>query len=316
MAHATSGEFCGHEVTLAADLGGTHLRAALVDDDGQILFHESVETPHKGLLPTTLVELMTVAARASERPVQATIVGVPGLVNYDRGALEWAPHIPEGWVTDLSEEWLSERLGRAVTVANDADLAAVGEAYFGAGRPFDDVVYLTVSTGIGAGVLLNRRLVHGHRSIGEVGHTVIDRVAWRAGRPATVEALGSGSSIARLCATVGLAPLDGPQLEEAVAGGDERARQVWNGMIEAVTIGLVNLDRLFSPQAIVIGGGLGSRERLLQPIRELLAASGGTIGSVLLPDELGDNVGLLGAPAWTRAFGFRSTRTEGTPSVS
>src|ERR1039458_1974183 len=133
MAHATRGDSRGREVTLAADLGGTHLRAALVDDDGGILLNESVETPHEGLLPTTLVELMTAVAGAGEGPVKATVVGVPGPVNYDQGRLEWAPHLPGSWVSDLSEQWLSARLGRVVTLANDADLAAVGEAYFGAG---------------------------------------------------------------------------------------------------------------------------------------------------------------------------------------
>jgi glucokinase len=308
MVKATGGGSRGRQATLAADLGGTHLRAALVDDDGEIVLHEAVETPHEGLLPTTLVELLTRVAGASDGPVRATVVGVPGPVNYDLGRLEWAPHIPAGWVSELSEEWLSERLDRVVTLANDADLAAVGEATFGSGRSFDDVAYLTVSTGIGAGVLLNRRLVHGQRSIGEIGHTIIDRLAWREGRPATVELLGSGSSTARLCAEAGLAPLDGPQLEEAVAGGDERARKVWNGVVEAVTIAVFNLCRLFSPQAIVIGGGLGSRARLLEPVRERLAAHGGIGTCVFLPAELGDDVGLLGAPGWTRAFGPRRVR--------
>jgi len=306
----------GCEVTLAADLGGTHLRAALIDDAGEILLHESVETPHEGLLPTTLVELLTSVAGPGRRPVKATVVGVPGPVNYDLGALAWAPHLPASWVDELREDWLGERLGRAVTLANDADLAAVGEAYFGAGRPFDDVAYLTVSTGIGAGVLLGRRLVHGHRSIGELGHTVIDRLAWRELRPATVERLGSGSSIARLSEEAGLGPLDGPQLEAAVVAGDRRAHQVWDGVIEAVSIGVLNLCRLFSPQAIVIGGGLGCRERLLQPVRKQLADREGIDGCVLLAAALGDDAGLLGAPAWTRAFGRAPGRERGSQSCS
>jgi glucokinase len=315
MADAAHGDSSSRGATLAADLGGTHLRAALVDDGGEILLHRSVETPHEGLLPTTLVELLITVVEAGERPVKATVVGVPGPVNYDLGKLEWAPHIPGSWVTDLSEEWLGERLDRVVTVANDADLAAVGEAYFGAGRSYRDLAYLTVSTGVGAGVVLNRRLVHGHRSIGEIGHTVIDRLAWREGRPATLELVGSGSSIARLSEEAGLGPLDGPHLEEAVAQGGAQARQVWNGLIEAITIGVLNLARLFGPQAIVIGGGLGSRERLLRPVRELLAARGGMATCALLAAELGDDAGLVGAPAWTRAFGPRNVRDQGTPSV-
>jgi len=293
-------------ITLAADLGGTHLRAALVDESGAILVHESVETPHEGLLPTTLVDLMlSVVEGHSPR---AVIVGVPGPVDHQRGTLTWAPHLPESWVRELSEEWLSHRLRRTVTLANDADLAAVGEAYFGAGRSYDDLAYLTVSTGIGAGVLLGRRLMHGHRSIGEIGHTVIDRTAWREGRPATLELLGSGSSIARLSWEAGLGPLDGPQLEAEMEHDGPQAQQVWDGVVEAVTIGVLNAGFLFGPQAIVIGGGLGSRRPLIEAVRKNIATLP-RLPFVLLAAELGDDVGLLGAPAWQRAFGAGTNRS-------
>jgi glucokinase len=291
----------GDGVTLAVDLGGTHLRAALVDDTGEILVRRSVETPHEGLLPTRLVDLMILVA--ADRVVKATVVGAPGPVDYQKGRLEWAPHIPATWVAELSEVWLGERLGRPVTLANDADLAAVGEAYFGAGRPYRDLAYLTVSTGIGAGVLLNGRLVHGHHSIAEIGHTIIDRQAWREGRPATLEQLGSGSSVARLSEEAGLGHLDGRHLEAEVARGSVTAQHVWDSVVEAVTIGVLNLSRLFEPQVVIIGGGLGSRERLLGPIREYLAAHPQSATFELLPAQLGDDVGLIGSAAWARAFG-------------
>ena len=83
MADRAPRRFERPRATLAADLGGTHLRAALVDDGGEILLHRSVETPHEGLLPTTLVELLITVVEAGERPVKATVVGVPGPVNYD-----------------------------------------------------------------------------------------------------------------------------------------------------------------------------------------------------------------------------------------
>ena len=251
----------GGGLTLAADLGGTHLRAGLVDDAGTILFHRSVETPHAGLLPTVLVSLMSsVANAATGQKPNAGVVGVPGPVDYRAGRLEWAPHIPQAWVAELTESWLAEQVGLPVTLANDADLAAVGEAYFGAGRPYNDLAYLTVSTGIGAGVLLGRRLVHGRHSVAEIGHTIIDCQAWQEGRPATLELLGSGSSIGRLCEEEDLDPLDGVGLEQAVARGDVTTRRVCDGMVHAIIVGVLNLNRLFGPQAIVIGGGLGSRD--------------------------------------------------------
>ena len=94
--------------------------------------------------------------------------------------------------------------GLSVSIANDADLAAVGEAWFGAGRDFADVAYLTVSTGIGAGIVTGGLLVHGGRSLAEVGHTVVDGEALADGRPATVEELGSGTALDRLAEEAGL----------------------------------------------------------------------------------------------------------------
>ena len=118
-----------------------------------------------------------------------------------------------------------------VHIANDADLAAVGEAAFGAGAGTADVAYLTISTGIGAGVVFGGRLLRGRRSLGEVGHTVIDWRAWRAGLPSTLEELGSGSGVARIAAEVGLAAVDAPGIEAAAAGGDADALAVWRGAI-------------------------------------------------------------------------------------
>ena len=112
---------------------------------------------------------------------RAAVVGLPGAVDYDAGRLLWAPHLPERWPDQLSDEELSRRLGLRVHIANDADLAAVGEATFGAGGGIADVAFITISTGIGAGVVHDGRLLRGRRSLAEVGHTVIDWKAWKEG---------------------------------------------------------------------------------------------------------------------------------------
>ena len=120
------------------------------------------------------------------------VVGLPGAVDYESGRLLWAPHLPARWPDLLSGEELSAQVGLPVSIANDADLAAVGEAAFGAGAGTADVAYLTISTGIGAGVVHGGRLLRGKRSLAEVGHTVIDWNAWRRGSPCTLEELGFG----------------------------------------------------------------------------------------------------------------------------
>lgn len=285
--------------TLAVDLGGTHLRVALVDQKGSVSARHDVPTPRAGQVPSALVELMAQLAPGADHAV----VGLPGAVDYRRGRLEWAPHLPRAWVERLAASDLSRTLGIRVDLANDADLAAVGETFFGAGGRYADVVYLTVSTGIGAGVVLGGRLVHGGRSIAEVGHTVIDRMAFRAGDPCTLEALAAGSSIPELARRAGLGPIDGATLEARTAEGDERAGGVWADVVEAAVIGVVNLVRTFRPEAVIVGGGLGLRPRFSADLRA------GFLG-VPLPDhpdllaaDLGDDAGLMGGGAWRRAFG-------------
>ena len=125
-------------------------------------------------------------------------------------------------------------------IANDADLAAVGEAAFGAGAGTADVAYLTISTGIGAGVVLGGRLLRGRRSLAEVGHTVIDWHAWRERSPSTLEELGSGSGVARIAHEAGVTARDAQEVAAAAAArrrqGDRdlagRHRRLRRGRVE------------------------------------------------------------------------------------
>jgi glucokinase len=190
-----------------------------------------------------------------------------------------------------------------VALANDADLAAVGEAQFGAGRHYRDVVYLTLSTGVGAGVVFDGRLVHGRRSLAEVGHTVIDREAAAAGQPATLEDLASGTALARLAAEAGLDG-DGATVVRLVEAGHPGARVVWDRVVEAAAIGVANLAHLYSPDVVVVGGGLGRvGSLLLDPIRAYLAGHGPRELTVdVVGAALGDDAGLAGAAGWREAF--------------
>ena len=113
-------------------------------------------------MPASLIDLIaSVAAERGHGQASHAVVGLPGGVDYETGRLLWAPHLPEEWPDQLSTEGLSAHLGLAVSIANDADLAAVGEAAFGAGAASPAVAYLTISTGIGAGVVHGGRLLRG-----------------------------------------------------------------------------------------------------------------------------------------------------------
>jgi glucokinase len=289
-------------LTLAVDLGGTRMRAAVVAPDGEITGKKVMATPRDAACPDALLDLVgDVSAGAG---VTDAVIGVPGRVDHRAGRLEHAPNLPPHWPDELNERLLAEHLGLAVSLANDADLAAVGEAYFGAARSYADVVYVTISTGVGAGVLLGRRLVSARRSLAEAGETVIDRCAARRGEAATFEDLGSGTALARRAAEAQL-PANGARIVELVHAGDPRAAKVWDEVVAVIAIGVANLAVLFSPEAVVLGGGVGRNGDLLVPaVRRHLEVHGpaGLPAPIeVLVAELGDDAGLTGAAAWRRA---------------
>lgn len=278
------------------------MRTALVDRDGGLLVRRAQPTPRDAACPDAL--LMLVGGMMAGAGVQDAVIGVPGRVNYGSGTLEYAPNLPPGWAAALTEANLSAVLGLWVSLANDADLAAVGEARFGAGRGHADVVYVTISTGIGAGVVLGGLLAHGRRSLAEAGQTIIDRTAVAAGAPATLEDQGSGTALGRLAAEAGLEG-SGVGLVELVEAGDPTAARIWGSVAEAAGIGVANLAHLFSPEIVVVGGGVArAGELLLGPIRAALARLGPRHlagGIEVVRAALGDDAGLAGAAGWSDA---------------
>ncbi len=287
---------------LSVDLGGTNMRVAVVDDDGTILDRAHAPTPHDEPTIDPFVDLVVDVRERHQ--VEHAVVGLPGRVDRDDGRLLHAPNLPDGWAPQVQREHLETVLGLPVTLANDADVAAVGEAYFGAGREHRDVVYVTISTGVGAGVLVGGRLVLPRFSGGEIGHTVVDRAAAGRGTEATVEGLGSGTALARLATAAGLES-SGPELVRLVEDGDPRAVAVWDEAMHTIGLGIVNLVQLVAPTCIVVGGGVGRNgELVLAPIRAALEQHGPQgPPPIVVTALLGDDPGLIGGAAWRRATG-------------
>jgi glucokinase len=283
------------------------MRAALVHADGSVLHRRTETTPRHADAPAALVELIaSTAAEFGRDWVSHAVIGLPGGIDYAAGRLLFAPNLPREWPEQLTEQVLSERLGGLrVSIANDADLAAVGEAYFGAGRDGTDVAYLTISTGIGAGVLHRRRLLHGRCSAAELGHTVIDWRAWREGQPATLEELGSGSGLARLSQERGLGDLNARDIATAASEGDERAVEIWESAVVACAAGVANLVMSFYPDTVVIGGGLGRQPEFFTAMLDEVYSRPARhpAGLAIVCSELGDDAGLSGAAAWAEATG-------------
>ncbi len=295
------------ESVLAADIGGTQMRAAMVHPDGTVLSRRTERTPRHAEAPAALVELISSAATEFGRDqVSHAVVGLPGGVDYEAGRLLFAPNLPPEWPDQLTCDSLAERLGMPVCIANDADLAAVGEAYFGAGRGGTDVAYLTISTGVGAGVLHRRRLMRGRYSAAELGHTVIDWRSWREGEPATLEELGSGSGLARVALERGLGELDAQAIGVAASEGDLRAVEIWQAAVAACAAGVSNLVMSFYPDTVVIGGGLGRQPEFFAAVRDQVYAHPARRPGALsiVCSELGDDAGLSGAAGWSEATGL------------
>jgi glucokinase len=285
---------------LAVDLGGTNMRAAVVSSAGSILDRVEAKTPHDCPTIDPLLDLVRpLAARAD---VEHAVAGVPARVDHEAGTLLNAPNLPPPWPALITRSTLEIELGLPVTLANDADLAAVGETHFGAARGHRDVVFVTISTGLGAGVLVGGRLVLPRCSAGEVGHTVIDRALAAAGGDGTVEGLGSGTALARHARAAGLDAV-GPELDRLVEAGDAEATAVWDEAMFAAALGIVNLAHIVSPTIVVIGGGVGRHGELVnQPVRAALERFGPRGPAIsVVTSALGDDPGLLGAAAWRHA---------------
>lgn len=290
-------------LTLAVDLGGTNMRVAVVDEHGTIVDRDHAPTPHDADTIEPFVAL--VASMRHAHPVQHGVIAVPGRVDHLAGTLLHAPNLPPKWLSQITRDALQRALDLPVVLANDADAAAVGEARFGAALGHLDVVYLTISTGVGAGVLVGGRLVLPRYSAGEVGHTVIDRQAAAAGGAlATVEELGSGTAINRLAGEHALAAR-GRVLSQMVRDGDPAVREIWDEAMSAAGLGAVTLAHLYAPTILVIGGGVGLNADLtLDPIRASLERFG-PLGPPpeVVSAALGDDPGLVGAAGWRAATG-------------
>ena len=273
---------------LASDVGGTRLRVAIVGADGSVHARQAISTPQSD--PKALTRVLGSSLDEAGKTIAGVVVGMPGPIDYSRGVILRLPNLP-AWEGHVSAAQLSQDLGVRVLLANDADLAALGEHRYGAGLGSRDMVYVTSSTGVGAGIILGGRLLHGTYSLAEVGHTIIDRATGE-----TVESLGSGTAIARLTGR------DAASLAAEARGGNADALAQFRSVAGDFGIGVFNLAHIFFPEIVVIGGGMSQAgDLLLDPVRDMLSRCGdtcpGSRARVVLAQG-GDDVGLKGAAAY------------------
>lgn len=308
---------------MGIDLGGTHIRVALANQHGIILTRRRVRTPvaeGRAAIMSCLIGLVEqLGSEVSE--LTAIGVGAPGLVDMQAGSIKHAPTLP-GWRDVSLAHMLRERMGVPVFLANDASLAALGEYTYGAGKGLQHFLYLTVSTGIGAGIIVDGQLVLGlHGSAGEVGHMIVEPggAICACGGRGHLETLASGTAIARLAREAlatgqqsllqqqqesGPTGITAADIAQAAEQGDALALDLLKNAGRYLGYAVINLVHLFNPQMIAIGGGVSSANELVfGPMREVVYT--GLMPAFqrdfqLVKATLGDDAGIIGAIEFAR----------------
>ncbi|MFN2417458.1 MAG: ROK family protein [Candidatus Limnocylindria bacterium] len=306
---------------LGIDIGGTKLVFGVVMPDGRVMA-EVREPSHAEDGPDAMIDRIIERAREvvsdagwSTDHLDAVGIGCGGPLDPWRGVIRNALNMP-GWIDIPLVTRIESALGRPTFVDNDANAAALGEQRFGAGRGVRNFVYLTISTGVGGGLILDDRLYHGENGNGgELGHISV-RVGGRSchcGSNGCIETYCSGTSIAARArdALVAdpsglLAERDATQIraEDVVAAardGDPLASSLWAETMELLGGGVVSIIHAFNPRLVILGGGVtGAGDMLFGPVRRIVAErTMPWLGEVVevVPAELGTMTGVLGAVA-------------------
>jgi glucokinase len=305
---------------IAVDIGGTQLRAGLYRLNSikpvklvKISTHHNDDTPIHRLI--SLIESIW----PEELEISSIGVAAPGPVNPFEGIIYTAPNIP-GWENYPLSTYLRDYFEVPVLLGNDANLAALGEWQYGAGRGHSHLVYITVSTGVGGGIIVENRPLLGTKGLAaEIGHITVlpDGPICSCGCPGHLEALASGTAIARwfseALASGNPSILSGHQnpksseIAEAANKGDDLAIAAFRQAGTYLGLGIINLLHIFNPSIVIIGGGVSrSGNLLLEPVKTILKEQ--VISSRYLDDliitspNLGDEAGLVGALVLARSY--------------
>ena len=311
---------------VGVDLGGTNVRAAVIDRTTEkiVARGENISSlALEGVAQTTgqivrAIETALEAASARKSQVLGVGIAVPGHVKAKEGLVMWAPNFKDQWKQVPIAHSVETLLGLPVRIGNDANLAALGEFRFGAGRSVRHLIMITLGTGVGAGIIVDGKLLDGaDGGAGEVGHMIINP-GGRGGNTAfgTVEGEAQRDGIIERAArkvqqgrstTLGARvdfdrfALTPAIIAEEALKGDVVALEVYEETGYYLGICVANLINLFNTQMIVVGGGIAQAgEIILDPIRRTATAC--AIRSMsrtcsIVPAELGDNAGVLGSAA-------------------
>ncbi len=307
---------------IGIDVGGTFVKAGIVDENGNIVADGKIASEcEKGgnklaENAATLVMRLLEKSGISKDQIVGAGMGFPGFIDSKNGIVVYSNNVR---LSDFPVvEIMQAKLGLKVKVANDANVAALGEKMFGAGKEYNDMVMITLGTGVGAGIIIDGKLFEGNRSAGaEIGHMLLVHGGEQCtcGRKGCFEAYSSATALIRdtrramqnhkdslmweigsIDNVTGKTPFD-------YAKKDKYAAEVVNNYIEMLGSALTDIANIFRPEAIIIGGGVCAQgDNLIVPLKqkiqlELFGADFGSPEVVLRIAELGNKAGLLGAAA-------------------
>jgi glucokinase len=311
---------------LGIDLGGTNIQSGVVDDTGRSVSSVSIETQaDRG--PEVGVENLARAGRLAVETsgvgwdqISAVGLGSPGTMDLSTGMLLQPPNLP-GWDNLPIRDILAEKLNKRTVLQNDANAAAFGEYWAGAGRNTKSLVMFTLGTGIGCGIINEGQIVEGrHSHGGECGHIVIQMENGRrcgCGAYGHLEAYASATSLVKraqemledesvrsVLRDIPLEEITSRAINEAALAGDAAARRLMKETAYYLAVGAVTLLHTIDPDIVLFGGGMIAAGRsFLEEIRQhvqSMAFPAVTQGSRIEYAELGSDAGFIGAAGWAR----------------
>ncbi len=307
------------------DVGGTKLSAALYETDGtcidsRIVFHHTDKCCDG--IARTIVEIVIELLEAHSLGVKDLVgigVGIAGHINSEKGVVITSSNFKSGFNNYPLRDKLIAELPTNIIVDNDANAQAWGEYKFGAGRGYSNLIFYTISSGVGAGIIIEGKLVRGMSgTAGEIGHTIVDPysdIICTCGNRGCVMSLSSGHYFPQFynrylkqgyeskigITSNNLEEFTGRKLEEGLKAGDEISRMVMNDSANTVGLSLFNLFQVINPELFIIGGGIINigeqyvervEKRFLSLVQNMMYDR-----VKLVTSELGASAGLLGAAA-------------------
>jgi glucokinase len=306
---------------LAVDLGGTKKRLALVSSGGTVISSKQsltlAEKGYRDVIRRMILGIRSIlkASGMGTGDIQGVSVAAAGIIDTRNGIITISPSLPD-WRNVYLKDIMFESLGIDIFLINDASAAALGEFHYGAGKGIDNLIYITVSTGIGGGIIIDRKLYLGvDGCAGEIGHMVIEANGplCNCGNYGCLEILASGTAIARearkrvkqgditiLSNLHKRVPnITAKDVFVAANKGDSVSFEVLNTAAFYLGIGMANIVNIFNPEMIVVGGGVSKMGNiLLNPAREVVKQRAFTLptNSVrIVKSKLGADSGIIGA---------------------